>query len=122
LLCGVLSLRYSAQAKLEELETELLEVNANTERLTRTHSELVELQLVLEKAGNFFEHARVEAQSENLDRPLGAGEDIGVPLLVSVLRITMYYCATTPSKQALNITYSSARHARVPQGLVVTCI
>lgn len=69
------------EAKLEELEAELLEVNANTERLQRSHSELVELQLVLEKAGSFFEQARVDAQSENLDRPYGAAEDIGAPLL-----------------------------------------
>jgi hypothetical protein len=43
--------------KLSELETELLEVNSNQEKLSRSHSELVELQLVLEKAGGFFEEA-----------------------------------------------------------------
>ena len=48
------------EAKLEELEAELLEVNSNTERLQRSHSELVELQLVLEKAGAFFDEARAE--------------------------------------------------------------
>ena len=42
------------QAKLEELEKEMLEMNANTERLTSTYAELVELQTVLEKAGTFF--------------------------------------------------------------------
>ena len=39
------------EAKLEELETELRQINVNTEKLRRSHSELVELQLVLEKAG-----------------------------------------------------------------------
>jgi hypothetical protein len=43
--------------KLSELETELLEVNSNQDKLSRSHSELVELQLVLEKAGGFFEEA-----------------------------------------------------------------
>lgn len=50
------------QAKLEELEAEMLEVNGNSERLMRSYSELVELQLVLEKAGSFFDQARVDAQ------------------------------------------------------------
>ncbi|KIZ03543.1 V-type H+-transporting ATPase subunit I [Monoraphidium neglectum] len=50
------------EAKLEELEAETLEVNGNSERLMRSYSELVELQLVLEKAGSFFDQARVEAQ------------------------------------------------------------
>ena len=39
------------EAKLEELENELRQINVNTEKLRRSHSELVELQLVLEKAG-----------------------------------------------------------------------
>ena len=33
------------------METELRQINGNTEKLRRSHSELVELQLVLEKAG-----------------------------------------------------------------------
>jgi V-type H+-transporting ATPase subunit a len=49
------------EVKLEELERELLEVNANVEKLRRSHSELVELQLVLEKAGSFFDAARSDA-------------------------------------------------------------
>eukprot|EP00803_Ostreobium_quekettii_P005308 evm.model.scf_1350.7 EVM.evm.TU.scf_1350.7 scf_1350:36664-41913(-) len=69
------------EARLEELERELLEVNANSERLQRTRSELVELQLVLEKAGSFFEEARGIAQPEFLDT--GAPQDIGAPLLES---------------------------------------
>jgi hypothetical protein len=40
----------------------MLEVNGNSERLMRSYSELVELQLVLEKAGNFFDQARMVAQ------------------------------------------------------------
>merc|ERR1719183_3474806 len=47
--------------KLSELETELLEVNSNQEKLSRSHSELVELQLVLEKAGGFFDEAMTGA-------------------------------------------------------------
>jgi hypothetical protein len=46
------------QAKLEELEAEILEVNGNSERLARSYNELVELQLVLEKAGSFFDQVR----------------------------------------------------------------
>jgi V-type H+-transporting ATPase subunit a len=43
------------QAKLEELERECLETNANMDRLHRSYAELVEMQLVLEKAGTFFD-------------------------------------------------------------------
>ena len=37
------------ESKLTDLEAELLEINANTDKLQRTHSELTELQLVLLK-------------------------------------------------------------------------
>jgi hypothetical protein len=40
----------------------MLEVNGNSERLMRSYAELVELQLVLEKAGSFFDQARMDAQ------------------------------------------------------------
>jgi V-type H+-transporting ATPase subunit a len=49
------------EVKLADQERELLEVNANVEKLRRSHSELVELQLVLEKAGSFFDAARTDA-------------------------------------------------------------
>jgi len=42
----------------EEFESELRSSLRNFERLTRTHSELVELQLVLEKAGRIFDESR----------------------------------------------------------------
>lgn len=32
-----------------------MEVNGNSERLARSYNELVELQMVLEKAGSFFD-------------------------------------------------------------------
>lgn len=37
------------ESRLTELEAELLEINANTDKLQRTHSELTELLLVLQK-------------------------------------------------------------------------
>ena len=43
------------EAKLDDLESELRQITDNTEKLRRGHSELVELQIVLEKAGGFFE-------------------------------------------------------------------
>lgn len=72
------------EAKLDELETELLEVNSNSERLQRSHSELVELQLVLEKAGAFFDEARIEGSSlHEAANPLSGGGDMSSPLLES---------------------------------------
>ena len=55
------------QAKLDELETELLEINGNSERLQRSHSELMELQLVLEKAGGFFDDAQHRASAAQFE-------------------------------------------------------
>jgi V-type H+-transporting ATPase subunit a len=64
--------------KLEELETELIEVNSNSERLQRSYSELVELQLVLEKAGAFFDEARSEGGAlSEIANPLSSGGGIG---------------------------------------------
>ena len=40
------------ESKLTDLGAELLEINANTDKLQRTHSELTELQLVLQKETN----------------------------------------------------------------------
>ena len=55
------------QGKLEQLERELLELNSNSERLSRSHAELVELQLVLEKASAFFDDAQRRASSAAID-------------------------------------------------------
>jgi len=66
----------------------MLEVNGNSERLGRSYNELVELQLVLEKAGSFFDQARVDAQGENLDRAYSVPEDMGAPLLEAALPVS----------------------------------
>lgn len=70
------------EAKLDELEVELLEINANNERLQRSHGELVELQLVLEKAGAFFEDAASRASAARFNASSAASEtEMGAPLL-----------------------------------------
>lgn len=53
------------QGKLEELEAEIMEVNGNSERLARSYNELVELQLVLERAGSFFDQVRTQHSISN---------------------------------------------------------
>jgi V-type H+-transporting ATPase subunit a len=63
------------EARLDELETETIEINGNAERLARSYAELAELQLVLEKAGSFFERARLDAAAEGNGG--GAGGNIG---------------------------------------------
>ena len=42
-------------------------INENSERLKKSQAELVELQLVLEKAGEFFDDARASAQGSTGD-------------------------------------------------------
>ncbi|KAI3733252.1 hypothetical protein L1987_64472 [Smallanthus sonchifolius] len=49
------------EVKLGELESELIEMNANTEKLQRAYNELLEYKLVLQKAGDFFNHAQNSA-------------------------------------------------------------
>jgi V-type H+-transporting ATPase subunit a len=66
------------QAKLEELEKECIETNGNMERLQRSYAELVEMQLVLEKAGNFFDSRTTASLSRGTDSALADGE---APLL-----------------------------------------
>jgi V-type H+-transporting ATPase subunit a len=76
------------QGKLEELEAEMLEANGNSERLARSYNELVELQLVLEKAGSFFDQARIDAQAESFgDRSYSVPEAMDAPLLESALPV-----------------------------------
>ncbi|KAK9758322.1 hypothetical protein RND81_01G223000 [Saponaria officinalis] len=70
------------EAKLGELEAELVEMNDNSEKLQHTYNELVEYKLVLLKAGEFFHSAFKAAaqQTENIARDL-AERSIDSPLL-----------------------------------------
>ena len=65
------------EARLEELEHELRQITANTEKLRKSHSELVELQLVLEKAGGFFDDARADAAGAPMASRSGASSNGG---------------------------------------------
>ncbi|XP_074273362.1 V-type proton ATPase subunit a2-like [Silene latifolia] len=70
------------EAKLGDLEAELVEMNGNSERLQHTYNELVEYKLVLLKAGEFFHSAFKAAaqQTENEAHHL-AERSIDSPLL-----------------------------------------
>ena len=72
------------QSKLDDLEKSTLEHNSNNERLLRTHSELAELQVLLEKAGQFFQSANQIAAREAVTANAGPdapAQDMGTPLL-----------------------------------------
>ncbi|GIL61594.1 hypothetical protein Vafri_16026 [Volvox africanus] len=70
------------ESKLEELEKEVINMNENTERLDRTYNELVELQVVLEHAGKFFDKAKATVRVEAFDRDYsGVQENPDAPLL-----------------------------------------
>jgi V-type H+-transporting ATPase subunit a len=88
------------QVKLEGLERELLEVNGNAERLARSFSELVELQLVLEKASSFFDDAQARASTSAFEaRPTEsarAAPPMPLPALPHVLRVLPAWACTTP--------------------------
>lgn len=66
------------EGELLQLESELSQLTSNSERLRRSHNELLELQLVLERAAVFFSDARSDALATREDdegrRGLGEGE------------------------------------------------
>ncbi|KAJ4716584.1 V-type proton ATPase subunit a [Melia azedarach] len=71
------------EGKLGDLEAELIEINANGDKLQRTYSELVEYKLVLHKAGEFFSSAlsRATAQQRETESQHTGEESIETPLL-----------------------------------------
>ncbi|RMZ53545.1 hypothetical protein APUTEX25_003367 [Auxenochlorella protothecoides] len=74
------------ESQLAGLETELTQLNANTDRLDRSYNELQELQLVLETAGTFFEDAHsnaLQVRDEHALTAEGGQLDMGAPLLES---------------------------------------
>lgn len=67
---------------LEQLEKETIVLNSNDERLLRTRAELAELQLLLEKAGQFFQSAQVASRSTVVTNlPKASTKDLTAPLL-----------------------------------------
>jgi V-type H+-transporting ATPase subunit a len=49
------------ETRLATLEGELQQLTANSDRLRRSHAELLELELVLDRASSFFDDARRSA-------------------------------------------------------------
>ncbi|CAN0910510.1 V-type proton ATPase subunit a3, partial [Linum grandiflorum] len=70
------------EVKLGELEAELVEVNANDDKLQRAYNELVEYKLVLKKAGEFFSSALNSAAAQQREIESQSGEEsLEAPLL-----------------------------------------
>lgn len=72
------------EVKLGELEAELVEINANGEKLQRAYSELAEYKLVLHKAGEFFYSIRssATAQQREIEAHSISEESVDTPLLL----------------------------------------
>lgn len=85
----------SLELRLGELEAELIEMNANHEKLQRGHSELLEYKLVLEKAGELFHSAQssAAARQKAIDSQYSSEGSIDSPLLLEQEMVT------DPSKQ-----------------------
>ncbi|KAL9328916.1 hypothetical protein ACSQ67_003919 [Phaseolus vulgaris] len=73
----------SLEVKLEELEADLLEINANNEKLKHTYNELSEYKLVQEKVGEFFSSAKnnAVAHQKKLEVQITVERSIDSPLL-----------------------------------------
>lgn len=86
------------EVKLSELEVELSEINSNSDRLLHSYSELLEFQLVLQKAGTFFYSAQSNASAQQGEfeesSSYSAEASIDSPLLLE------QEMQTEPSKQA----------------------
>ncbi|CAI0435891.1 unnamed protein product [Linum tenue] len=74
----------SLEVKLGELESELMEINANDEKLRHTYNELLEYKLVLQKAGEFFNSAQstAAAHQREFEAQSGGEGSIDSPLLL----------------------------------------
>ncbi|CAN1824201.1 V-type proton ATPase subunit a3 [Linum perenne] len=74
----------SLEVKLGELEAELMEINANDEKLQHTYNELLEYKLVLQKAGEFFNSAQstAAAHQREFEAHNGGEGSIDSPLLL----------------------------------------
>nr|GEV49764.1 V-type proton ATPase subunit a2-like [Tanacetum cinerariifolium] len=71
------------EVKLGELEAELVEMNANSEKLQRAYNELLEYKLVLKKAGEFFNSAQRNATAQQREQEHSRVErSIDSPLLL----------------------------------------
>ncbi|KAH9331601.1 hypothetical protein KI387_003709, partial [Taxus chinensis] len=66
------------EAQLGEYEAELQEINANSEKLQRTYSELSEFTLVLEKAGMFLSKSQTNmvARQKEIEETSYNGEEL----------------------------------------------
>lgn len=66
------------ETKLEEMEQRMLEANANNDQLRKSHAELVEMKMVMERASRFFDEARILAEENDDAAPLQT--DANLPL------------------------------------------
>lgn len=94
------------QSKLEEIEADLTVINENSERLKKTQAELSELQLVLEKAGAFFNEARQSAHGTTSGDSGAASVD--APLLDDVPVRSHQPASAWPVLGMIKLTFWSA--------------
>ncbi|GJS92255.1 V-type proton ATPase subunit A3 [Tanacetum coccineum] len=69
------------EVKLGDLEAELIEINANSEKLQRGYNELVEYKLVLQKTGEYFRAAHSSAIVQQRESDLAPEESLETPFL-----------------------------------------
>uniref|UniRef100_A0A2P2LS08 V-type proton ATPase subunit a n=1 Tax=Rhizophora mucronata TaxID=61149 RepID=A0A2P2LS08_RHIMU len=71
------------EVKLGDLETELVEINANNEKLQCSYNELIEYKLVFHKVGEFFSSAlsHATAQHREMESNPSGEESLDTPLL-----------------------------------------
>lgn len=86
------------EVKLNDLEIELSNINSSTDILMRSYSELLEFQLVLQKAGMFFYSAQSNAHAQQ--RELEASSSFRVEESIESPLLLEQEMLQEPSKQA----------------------
>ncbi|GER35511.1 v-type proton ATPase subunit a [Striga asiatica] len=81
---------YAAQVKLGEYESELLEMNGNSEKLQRSYNEFIEYKLVLQKASEILRSAdrSVTAERIGVEAEVLGDRSIESPLLLEQKMLT----------------------------------
>ncbi|GKA26759.1 V-type proton ATPase subunit A3 [Tanacetum coccineum] len=69
--------------KFGDLEAEVIEINANSEKLQRGYNELVEYKLVLQKVGEYFRAAHNSAIAQHRESDSASEESLETPLLTN---------------------------------------
>merc|ERR1711977_352500 len=96
------------EVNLDELEQDLCDISAAMTKLERSKSELVEFQLVLDRAGSFFDTARRRANLETGTASASVGDEASLmeaPLIDGNQYTSSMQNVTSPSNVNMRLGF-----------------